>query len=138
MLSLLFLQDMNLLRQCTFIDRTRDSFVELDDILEERHIAVSRNIDTQDPWVSRQKEPTTFHLLLYFTANWLPDNCNRELNKKLSSFYGKESVRRQFELIFVSSDKTAESYNKFLSENKFIRYALAFQEQEIKVSKSQY
>ena len=120
---------MNLLRQCTFVDRYRNSKIELDDIVEERYARFKSNED-------RVKSlPDEFHLLLYFTANWLPDTCNKNINKKLYEFYKSESINKNFEIVFISSDRTKDSYNEFLNENKFVRYALLFEEDDLQVIK---
>ena len=115
---------MNLLRQCSFIDRSRHNTpIELDDIIEENHKKNSNEL---------------FYIILYFTANWLPDASNKHLNKKLESFYlsrlKSQNSKLNFELIFISSDKTKSSYDQFLNANKYIRYSLAFQDQELKVN----
>ena len=113
---------MNLLRQCSFIDRNRHMPIELDDIIEENY---KKNTDE------------LFYIILYFTANWLPDASNKHLNKKIESFYlnknANQNKKLNFELIFISSDKTKSSYEEFLGANKYIRYSLAFQDQELKV-----
>ena len=114
---------MNLLRQCTFVDRYRNSLVELDDIIEENWNKYKTNDDEY-----------VFYVLLYFTANWLPEASNKNLNKKLAEFYSSSNRKHNnFELIFISSDKTKDSYHEFLNSNKYIRYSLAYQEQELKV-----
>lgn len=142
---------MNLLRLCTFLDRNRNSAsVDLDDIVEERYAKLlykqqklkqqnsknddNKNQNNNDSITTISDECNELHLLLYFSANWLPDSCNKNLNKKLSDFYRSEKLRKNFELIFISSDKTRDAYNQFLSENKFIRYALVFQDSDLKVS----
>lgn len=111
---------MNILKQCTFLDRFRNSHIELDDLIEENY---DKNSDSK-----------IFYIILYFTANWLPDVCNKNLNKKLELFNtNQRQIVKNFELIFISSDKTKDSYKEFLNENKFIRYSLEFQDQELKV-----
>lgn len=117
---------MNLLQHCSFIDRHRsNTSIELDDIIEENY---------------KKNQSELFHIILYFTANWLPDASNKQLNKKLERFYTSKNSKRKsnktkpnFELIFISSDKTKISYDQFLNANKYIRYALSFDEQELKV-----
>jgi hypothetical protein len=117
---------MNLLRQCTFFDRYRNSLIELDDIIEENYNKCKTN-EEDDEFV--------FYILLYFTANWLPEASNKNLNKKLAEFYlNSNRKHKNFELIFISSDKTKDSYYEFLNANKYIRYSLAYQEQELKVN----
>ena len=117
---------MNLLRQCSFLDKHRSNVtVELDDIIEDNY---------------KKNQSELFYIILYFTANWLPDASNKQLNKKLEHFYTSKNLKRKnnktkpnFELIFISSDKTKSSYDQFLSANKYIRYSLSFDEQELKV-----
>lgn len=113
---------MNLLRECTFFDRDRNSQIELDDLVEEACLKKTSN------------RPSSFYLILYFSADWLPDASNSLLNDKLRTFM--ETVNdssRAVELAFVSSDKTSDSYWSFLNKFKFIRYSLAFHEKELKV-----
>ena len=89
---------------------------------------------------NRKINISLFYIILYFTANWLPDASNKQLNKKLENFYTSKNSKKKsnkikynFELIFISSDKTKNSYDQFLNSNKYIRYALSFQDQELKV-----
>ena len=115
---------MNLLRNCSFIDRHKNSTVELEDIIEDNY---------------KKNKSLQFHIILYFTANWLPDASNKQLNKKLENFYSNKNSstnakRPNFELIFISSDKTKSTYEQFLKANSYIRYSLSFQDQELKVS----
>ena len=117
---------MNLLRHCSFIDRHRsNASIELEDIIEDNY---------------KKNQGEHFYIVLYFTANWLPDASNKQLNKKLENFYTSKNSKKKsnkikynFELIFISSDKTKNSYDQFLNSNKYIRYALSFQDQELKV-----
>lgn len=125
---------MNLLRECTFFDRHRNSKIELDDLVEEssQHLLTSTPTSTS----------SSFYLILYFSADWLPDVSNTQLNEKLQKFMdtmksqnleSPADRRRPLELVFVSSDKTSDSYWNFLDKFKFIRYSLAFHEKELKV-----
>jgi hypothetical protein len=116
---------MNILKQCTFFDRNRNAEVDLDDIIEEKYVQTGKNI----------KSENQLYLLLYFNADWLPENSNRMINSKLEYFCSHKKLNKKFEIIFVSSDKTRDENNKFLSNNKFIRYYLAFHENDFKVSK---
>ena len=145
---------MNLLRECTFFDRDRNSQIELDDLLEEasQNVSFSKNSQQQQQpnstSISDENSTTntsSFYLILYFSADWLPEASNTQLNDKLRSFMEdmkSQSVNRQrnarpVELVFVSSDKTSDSYWNFLEKFKFIRYSLAFQEKELKVNLEQ-
>ena len=110
---------MDILKQCSFIDRHRNSDIELIDLIEEKYLN-GRRI---------HKENVT-HLMLYFNAKWLPSSCNEMLNLKLEKFM---KHKNNFELIFVSMDKTRDLYEQFLKENKFIRYSLSFHDNELKV-----
>lgn len=114
----------NILKQCTFIDRNRNAEIDLDDLVEEKYLHGKRI----------HKE-NIFYLLLYFNANWLPDLCNKTLNTKLEKFSAHKKLKNKFEIIFISSDKTRDCYAQFLSENKYIRYSLAFHEIDLKVIK---
>jgi hypothetical protein len=141
---------MNFLKQCTFIDHFNDSFVELEDILEEHYNKSVKHIQkenenqiknddiniknkTDDLLKLTSKGTRSFYLIIYFSANWLPDNSNHDFNRKLEKFYTNNRITKQFEIIFISFDKTFESYQKFLDNNKFIRYTLSFEEKETKV-----
>ena len=116
---------MNILKQCTFIDRNRNADVDLDDIIEQKFIQTGKHI----------KSENIFYLLLYFNADWLPENTNRMINAKLEYFSAHKKLSKKFEIIFVSSDKTRDDNNKFLNNNKFIRYYLTFHDYDFKVSK---
>ena len=113
---------MNILQKCSLVDRQRNSLISLDDLIEDR-FGLQANLH----------DPIEFYLMLYFNANWLPEVSNAALNQKLSDFYTKEGEKKQFELIFISSDKTIEQFNLFLKKNKFIRYSLFFEDQSLKV-----
>lgn len=134
--------EMNLLRECTFFDRFRNSFIEIDDLIEEAYLDGSVSMMTSTKVVEKDEslpQPPTedgafsFYLLLYFTADWLPENSNQMLNEKLKKFYERKKSKANFELIFISSDKTNDSYTDFLNKNRFIRYSLAFHEKDLKV-----
>lgn len=141
---------MNLLRECTFFDRDRNSQIELDDLLEEasQNVFNKNSQQKQDSTSTLDENSTTntssFYLILYFSADWLPEASNTQLNDKLRSFMEDMKIQtasqrnsRPVELVFVSSDKTSDSYWNFLDKFKFIRYSLAFQEKELKVNLEQ-
>ena len=69
--------------------------------------------------------------MLYFNAEWIPKTSNQMLNTKLENYILKQ--KNNFELIFISMDKTKDLYERFLKENMFIRYSLKFHEHELKV-----
>jgi len=115
---------MNALRLSTFMDRFRNSYVDLDDIIEENATLISNESN---------RSFNEFYLMLYFTASWLPNAFNKSLNNRLEEFLAS-SQRNNIQLILISSDKTKDSYYEFLNENKFIRYSLIFHEQDIKVN----
>lgn len=122
---------MDILRQCTFVDRLlattgNNQPVYLDDLIEDRFPLVNQSVDSS--------QFVDFYLLLYFNADWLPQVSNSNLNKVLERFYTSQREEKKLELIFISSDKTVDAYHQFLIKNKFIRYALFFQDQDLKVS----
>lgn len=121
---------MNLLRECTFFDRDRNALIELDDLIEEAYYSSRRRADGGEPPLS-----SSFYLILYFSADWLPDASNNQLNDKLRAFMDAttQANRQLVELVFVSSDKTSDSYWSFLKKFPFIRYSLAFHEKDLKV-----
>ena len=129
---------MNLLRQCTFLDRYRNAYVELDDIIEENFNGFDNKINDING-TSTTNNNNQLNLILYFTANWLSETnlSSKELNKKLTNLCLNKQINNcnYFEIVFISSDKTKDSYDQFIDNNKFIRYSLAFQDQEIKVFK---
>lgn len=129
---------MNLLRQCTFLDRYRNAYVELDDIIEENFNGFDNKINDINGTTTTNNN-NQLNLILYFTANWLSETnlSSKELNKKLTNLCLNKQINNcnYFEIVFISSDKTKDSYDQFIDNNKFIRYSLAFQDQEIKVFK---
>ena len=129
---------MNLLRQCTFLDRYRNAYVELDDIIEENFNGFDNKINDINGTTTTNND-NQLNLILYFTANWLSETnlSSKELNKKLTNLCLNKQINNcnYFEIVFISSDKTKDSYDQFIDNNKFIRYSLAFQDQEIKVFK---
>jgi hypothetical protein len=128
---------MNLLRQCTFLDRYRNAYVELDDIIEENFNSLDNNNNNNNDKNNDNGNNNQLNLMLYFTANWLSETnaSSKELNKKLTNLCLNKKINNcnYFEIVFISSDKTKDSYDQFIDRNKFIRYSLQFQDQEIKV-----
>lgn len=134
---------MNLLKECTFFDRDRNALIELDDLVEEACARTTsiKLLPTSPSLVSETTTTTTtsVFLILYFTADWLPEVSNNLLNEKLKTFVQASKCQQQqqqqkFELVFVSSDKTSDSYWEYLNKFKFIRYSLAFHEKDLKAS----
>ena len=71
------------------------------------------------------------YLMLYFSASWCPP-C-RAFTPKLSAFYSELKVQRtDFELLFVSSDKTEENFNDYFKKMSF--GALPFQYRDTKAA----
>jgi len=71
------------------------------------------------------------HLMLYFSASWCPP-C-RAFTPKLSEFYSQlKAQRTDFELLFVSSDKTEEEFNEYFKKMSF--GALPFQYRDTKAA----
>mmetsp|Transcript_25596 Transcript_25596/g.31519 ORF Transcript_25596/g.31519 Transcript_25596/m.31519 type:complete len:417 (-) Transcript_25596:230-1480(-) len=75
------------------------------------------------------------HLMLYFSAHWCPP-C-RAFTPKLSEAYkSMKGERSDFELVFVSSDRTEESFNEYFETMSFC--ALPFEHREAKKSLSNF
>ena len=128
---------MNILKQCLFIDNHNEAHrqnseqpqLSIDDLIEDRF-----SLTNSDSKNKTNNELIDFYLMLYFNAEWLPEVSNNILNKKLELFYLNEKYNKKFELIFISSDRDFESYNKFLAKNQYIRYSLYFKDQNLKVN----
>eukprot|EP00558_Chaetoceros_sp_UNC1202_P009791 CAMPEP_0197233230 /NCGR_PEP_ID=MMETSP1429-20130617/1357_1 /TAXON_ID=49237 /ORGANISM="Chaetoceros sp., Strain UNC1202" /LENGTH=418 /DNA_ID=CAMNT_0042691445 /DNA_START=41 /DNA_END=1297 /DNA_ORIENTATION=+ len=73
------------------------------------------------------------YLMLYFSAHWCPP-C-RAFTPKLSEAYTKlKAIRNDFELVFVSSDKTDEDFNEYFNTMSFC--ALPHEHREAKAALS--
>jgi len=75
------------------------------------------------------------YLMLYFSAHWCPP-C-REFTPILSEAYTKlKSERDDFELVFISSDKDEESFNKYFKEMTFCALPYTYRETKSDLSKT--
>jgi len=68
------------------------------------------------------------HVLLYFSAHWCPP-C-RQFTPVLANWYKKHSAPKNFEIIFVSSDKDVASFDEYYGEHPWL--ALPFAERDLK------
>jgi nucleoredoxin len=69
------------------------------------------------------------YILLYFSAHWCPP-C-RQFTPILSKFYKDLKVKRtDFEVVFISSDKTEEQFTEYYKEHPWL--ALPFSERKLK------
>jgi len=67
-------------------------------------------------------------VLVYFSAHWCPP-C-RGFTPKLGEFYKKHSAAKNFEIVFVSSDKDQSQFDDYFKEMPFV--ALPYAEREKK------
>lgn len=73
------------------------------------------------------------YLMLYFSAHWCPP-C-RAFTPKLSEAYTKlKAARDDFELVFVSSDRSEEDFNEYFNTMSFC--ALPFEHRDAKAALS--
>lgn len=73
------------------------------------------------------------YLMLYFSAHWCPP-C-RAFTPKLSKAYTKlKTIRDDFELVFVSSDRSEEDFNEYFDTMSFC--ALPFEHRDVKAALS--
>jgi len=68
------------------------------------------------------------HLCLYFSAHWCPP-C-RGFTPVLAEYYKKFSKEKNFEIVFVSSDKDQEAFDEYYAEHPWL--ALPFEKRELK------
>lgn len=67
----------------------------------------------------------------YFSAHWCPP-C-RSFTPKLAEFYKKLHTEKNFEIVFVSSDKSKDEFDKYYEEMPWL--ALPFSDRDRKVSR---
>ena len=68
---------------------------------------------------------------IYFSAHWCPP-C-RVFTPKLAEFYKKLHTEKNFEIVFVSSDKSKDEFDKYYEEMPWL--ALPFSDRDRKVSR---
>jgi len=68
---------------------------------------------------------------IYFSAHWCPP-C-RGFTPKLAEFYKKLHTEKNFEIVFVSSDKSKDEFDKYYEEMPWL--ALPFSDRDRKVSR---
>jgi nucleoredoxin len=74
------------------------------------------------------------YLMLYFSASWCPP-C-RAFTPTLSEFYTKlKAERSDFELLFVSSDKTEADFNDYFKKMSFGALPFKFRDEKAALSK---
>ena len=66
---------------------------------------------------------------IYFSAHWCPP-C-RGFTPVLSEFYKANHAKKNFEIIFVSSDQSADQFEEYYKEMPWL--ALNFNERALKV-----
>jgi len=58
------------------------------------------------------------YLMLYFSADWCPPSSRQITTPRLSEFYRKMKAERDdFELVFVSSDQSEQSFEEYFTQN---------------------
>ena len=75
-------------------------------------------------------------LFIYFSAHWCPP-C-RAFTPKLVEFYNQNRSRGDFELLFVSSDKSQEKMDEYMSETKMPWLGLRLDNGRTQALKQQY
>jgi len=77
-------------------------------------------------------DPTTFTsksgVMIYFSAHWCPP-C-RGFTPQLAEYYKSKKDQHNFEIVFVSSDKTDEDFNKYWAEMPWL--ALPYSDRSLK------
>jgi nucleoredoxin len=68
------------------------------------------------------------HVMLYFSAHWCPP-C-KKFTPKLGEYYKKHSAAKNFEIVFVSSDKDQAAFDEYYGEMPWL--ALPFPERDLK------
>lgn len=68
------------------------------------------------------------YVLFYFSAHWCPP-C-RAFTPTLAQFYKDNHEKLNFELVFLSSDRDAKSFNEYWGEMPWL--ALPFANQDLK------
>lgn len=110
--------EINKFKLYSFIDLVKTKTVDLNEIINDNY--TSSNSDY-------------FYVIFFFSASWLPDSSNM-LADELKSFYQAEKNKfRNFDLIFISSDKSFTEYKSFVKRNSFLRYTLDFLDHNTKV-----
>lgn len=105
-------------KKYSFIDLSQKKTVNLVDIINENYT---------------NSKSHCFYVVFLFSATWLPDS-SIQLADKLRSFYQIQKQNFQnFELIFLSSDKSFAEYKAFMNKNNYIRYTLDLLDQSTKV-----
>jgi nucleoredoxin len=66
---------------------------------------------------------------IYFSAHWCPP-C-RGFTPVLTEFYNKHNKSKNFEVIFVSSDRDEKSFSEYYHEMPWL--ALSFADRQLKV-----
>mmetsp|Transcript_30300 Transcript_30300/g.34542 ORF Transcript_30300/g.34542 Transcript_30300/m.34542 type:complete len:438 (+) Transcript_30300:38-1351(+) len=68
------------------------------------------------------------YLMLYFSAHWRP-TCRRLTTPRLSEFYNKmREERKDFELVFISSDHNERSFREYFSTMTFCAVPYIFRD----------
>jgi len=73
------------------------------------------------------------HLLVYFSAHWCPP-C-RGFTPKLSDYYKKYAKNKNFELVFVSSDRDEAAFNEYYGEMPWLALPYSLRQQKETLSK---
>jgi len=77
-------------------------------------------------------DPTTFTsksgVMIYFSAHWCPP-C-RGFTPQLAEYYKTKKDQHNFEIVFASSDKSDEDFNKYWGEMPWL--ALPYKDRELK------
>lgn len=86
--------------------------------------------------VEASKIQSKKYLFIYFSAHWCPP-C-RAFTPKLVEFYNKNVQKGDFELLFVSSDKSQEAMQGYMEGNKMPWVGLKLDSPRVKELKALY
>ena len=73
------------------------------------------------------------YVLLYFSAHWCPP-C-RGFTPELASFYSAHAAAKSFEVVFVSSDRSAAEHGAYYAEMPWL--AVPFEDKDTKAALSE-
>jgi len=103
---------------------------------EQLKAALSNAVNAEGKKVSAESLLDTHYLLIYFSAHWCPP-C-RQFTPKLVRFYNSYGNNPPFDLVFVSSDKSAAAMFTYMKETKMPWAALEFKSKNAQTLQSHF